>query len=303
MKYFFSLFLIAGCSLVSCTSGSGTETVKAPKKDTLRFSQNIFLPLYIGKILEAPFEYGPILNDSVCKQYAFSKINMYSKNGRLKNNISEKHTYLFNSDGLPEHYFHFNQISREQPYTELLFGYNAGKQVTKIEFAKFISFSNTPPVTITYDSLKTINKISRGGEFYDSILFYPSLQQPSLIAQVGNQQVKWIEFIVDVNDQQDKWKELITLLDSNYRDLNLSNKSVTLLENGLPQESYSLNNEMEKMERQKVWEYNKDNKPVNYREYLHGSLVKNIEISYEKNGLPREIFLNRKKFIFYSTFN
>ena len=80
-----------------------------------------------------------------------------------------------------------------------------------------------------------------------------------------------------------------------------SEKSVTFLENNLPQESFHLDAKWHKQEQSKKWEYNENQQPIKYSEHLHGTLIKNISITYDDENLPAEFLVDRKRFIFYSS--
>lgn len=293
-------FIFITLLLISC-NGKKKET-DIPKKEDIVYEGNIFNSLYLGRLMEAPVYFGPALNIETCKAFRFAKINMYLKGGRLPNNISEKHTYLFNHNGLPQEYHHFLQSEKQQPYSNLLFQYNSADQLTKIDIIKYMSFTNLPPVVFISDSSKTIGITSKGGGKSDTLIFYPSIENPNLIVEIINNLVNTYEIIANKDSQPKEWLQILSQLDSAYNNFELTAKTITFTENNHPIESFNLDNQLNKLDKSRTWAYNNSGQPTNYKEWLHGSLIKHIEINYAKNNLPSEIIVDRKKFIFHSTF-
>lgn len=298
MRYLFFIFLII---LTACTSKK--EPVVQEKKVEVIYSGQIFNPLYLGKLVETPISMGPILNLETCQEMNLSKLTLYVKGGRMRNNISEKLIYTFNNHSVPASFYHYLHNVKEYPYSELDFVYNSEKDITKIDIAKYMGFSNLPPILFSKDSSRTLALASKGNERNDSLVFYPSISNPSLIVSVINKFTNSLEIIAEKGTNSDDWKFLASSLDSTLSRFELTAKTLTLTENGLPIASYDLDSNWNQKERIRSWEYNEENQPVYYKEWLHGSLVKLMEITYASNNLPKMFIVDRKKYLFYSEFH
>ncbi len=298
MNYLPFLFLLL---LISCTPEK--ETVIAEPKDEIKYNGNIFNPLYLGKILETPITTGPVLDLASCQKMKISKISLYIKDGRNPNKYLEKLVYMFNKHSLPETYFQYLKNRKEYPYSELDFVYDANQNIDKIDITKYMGFSNLPPVLFSSDSMHVLSLTSKGNNRYDSLLFYPSISKPTMILSVINNLINTMEIVVDKDTQMEDWKNIASTIDSTLNQFTLTSKVVTLTENGLPIASYDLDSNWNQKERIRSWEYNNEHQPVYYKEWLHGSLVKLMEITYASNNLPKMFVIDRKKYLFYSEFH
>ena len=109
-----------------------------------------------------------------------------------------------------------------------------------------------------------------------------------------------MEIVAEKGTFPEDWKYIASNLDSTMIAYALTTKTITLTENGLPVASYDLDSNWNKKERIRSWEYNNEHQPVYYKEWLHGSLVKLMEIKYASNNLPKLFVVDRQKFIFHS---
>ena len=287
--------------LASCTPKK--EPVKQEKKVQVKYSGNIFNPLYLGKLLEPPISGGPVLNLETCKEMNLAKMTLYVKGGRYYEGYSEKLVYLFNKQCVPVSFNHYVRSMKEYPYSELNFVYNSDKKIHKINIAKYMGISNLPPVIFSSDSTQKLSLTSRGNDRSDSLIYFPSITNPKMIISVVNNFVNTLEIIADKGTYPEDWKYIASSYDSTLNDFALTSKTITLTENGFPINSYDLDSTWNKKERIRSWEYNSENQPVYYKEFLHGSLVKLMEISYASNNLPKVFTVDRKKYIFYSEFH
>jgi hypothetical protein len=298
MRYIPLIFMLL---LASCTSKK--ESVTPDEIIETTFSGNIFNPLYLGKLVETPISIGPILNLENCQEMNLSKVTLYVKGGNLPNNISEKLVYVFNKASLPKSFYHYLHRAKEYPYSELDFVYNAKKNLAKINIGRYMGFTNLPPVLFSSDSAQTLSLTSKGNNRNDSLIFYPSISNPKIILSIVNNFVNTLEIVAEKGSQTEDWKLMAANIDSTLVNFALTAKTITLTENGFPVASYDLDSNWTQQERVRSWEYNTENQPVYYKEWLHGSLVKLMEITYASNNLPKMFVIDRKKFIFHSEFH
>ena len=259
--------------------------------------------MYIGKLIEIPISTGPILNIETCQEMNLSKITLYVKGGYMRNNISEKLIYTFNKQSIPASFYHYLQNFKGYPYSELDFIYNSNKQISKTNITRYMGFTNLPPVLFKTDTAKTLILTSKGNGRSDSLIYFPSINDPKLILSVVNNIVNSMEIVAENGSETEDWKLLASEIDSSLLGFALSAKTITFTENGLPLSSYDLDSNWNKKERIRSWEYNSENQPTFYKEWLHGSLVKLIEVTYQSNNLPEMFIIDRKKYIFHSEFH
>lgn len=289
------LFLLV---ISACTENA--STVKAKEVPARVYEGNLFLPIYLGNLFESPNAFGTVFDLDFCEAYQFKKISLYVKGGYLPNKMSEKHTYTFHADGDPKDYAHYIYNVSRSPFSSSSFQYGSTGKLSKIDISKFLDFSNLPPVLVESDSVKTWIVTSKGDGKNDSLLFFPSIKNPEVILQVVNNFVNNLEIFVPKGTASGELKELISRIDTNLVRFELTEKTVTYLSDGIPTESYQLDKSWNRKVMTKSWKYNANKQPVQYQEWLHGTLIKDIEISYQSNNLPSEIIVDRKKFIFYS---
>lgn len=293
------LFFLVAALAVSC---SGKKEPGAPKvkEPEVIYEANLIQPLYLGYLFESPNAFGPAWDVEACRKMKFEKISLYVKGGYLPNHMSEKFTYTFDTDGNPRDYAYYIYTSSTDPFSNSRFLYDEKGKLAKVDISKYLNFTNLPPLVIKSDSIRTIAIASKGAGQSDSLLFYPSIEKPKMIVEVVNSFINSIEIFVDKNTNNSELKNIAMQVDSNLVDFDLTEKTVTYMENGLPIESYHLDKSWNKQEKSRQWDYNSKNQPVKYKEWLHGTQIKDIVINYRDNNLPSEIIVDRKKYIFYA---
>jgi len=292
--------LLGGLLLASCSGNAPVQKVKIEKEVILE--GGLFQPIYLGEILEEPTEFGPIWDLNSCKALNLAKISMYLKGGYTPDRIAEKYTYTFNSEGLPADFAHYQYSASSDPVSNLSFAYNT-QGLSRIDITKYLNFTNLPPVIVQKDSLQTLVITSKGDAVSDSLIFYPSIEQPRIIVDIVNNFVNSIELFAEVGTDRENLMNMAMGIDSALVSFELAEKTVTFMKDGLPVESYRLNQQWDKQEKCKYWSYNEQKQPVKFRQWLHGTVVKDISISYGSNNLPDHLILNRKKYIIYTRFN
>jgi hypothetical protein len=90
--------------------------------------------------------------------------------------------------------------------------------------------------------------------------------------------------------------ELIESIKYDIEQLEFAQKVVTYMKDNNPYESYFLGENWNQLEKCKSWEYNKSNQLVNFKQWLHKNLIKDIQLNYNKENLPNTVTFNRKKF-------
>ncbi len=291
------LILFISVFLAACSSEKAKVEIENTAK--VEFTGNLFNPIYLTTLFEAPNNLGPIWNKDLVETLKINKISLFVKGGRYKNNMSEKLTYTFNPNGNVLNFKHYLYNISTEPFSNSGFSFSINGTLEKIDIFKYMEVGNVPPVFIHRDSIKTTVITSKNNNNFDSLVFYPTIENPKLIVEIVNHKVNSIEIFVEKGSNLTQIQAQSKNLDSTLNIFALSEKSVTFLENNLPQESYHLDANWNKQEKSKSWEYNENQQPVKYFERLHGTLVKDIVITYDENGLPEEFVVDRKKFVFY----
>lgn len=294
------LILFIGVFIAACSSKKANVEMENKVK-VVEFTGNLFNPIYLTTLFEAPNNFGPIWNKDLVQNLKIKKISLYVKGGRYKNNMSEKLNYMFNEKGNVVNFNHYLYNISTEPFSNSGFSFASDGSLEKIDIFKYMEFGNVPPVFILKDSLKTTIITSKNNNNFDSLVFYPTIENPKLIVEIVNHKVNSIEIFVDKGSNLEQIQALSKTLDSTLKIFAFSEKSVTFLESNLPVESYHLDANWKRQEKSKSWEYNENKQPVKYSERLHGTLIKDILITYDEIGLPEEFVVDRKRFIFYSS--
>ncbi len=290
----FSLVFIVSCS-------TKNPKVETEKKANIEFKANLFNPIYLTSLFDAPNNFGPIWNKNIIESLKINKISLFIKGGKYKNNMSEKLSYIFNSHGNALNFNHYLYNISLESFSNSGFTYDSNGALEKIDVYRFMQFGNVPPIFIKRDSIQTTVITSKNSNGFDSLLFYPNIENPKLIVEIVNHKINSLEIFVEKGANLEKIQALSKTLDSTLNIFEFSEKSVTFLENNLPQESFHLDSKWHKQEQSKKWEYNANKQPIKYSEHLHGTLIKNISITYDDENLPAEFLVDRKRFIFYSS--
>jgi hypothetical protein len=296
----FKYLILLGLVFLAACSQNKTK-VEPEKKNTNTLKANIFNPLYVTALFDSPNNFGPIWNTDVILALKLKKVSLYVKGGRYKNNMSEKLTYSFNAAGKAIDFNHFLYNNSTSPFSNSGFTYDSKGFLEKIDVFKYLEFGNVPPILIRKDSAKTVVITSKNNNNFDSLVFYPTIENPKLIVEIVNHKVNSAEFLLEKGTSLEEIQALAKTLDSTLKIFALSEKSVTYLENDLPIESYRLGMNWNKQEKSKTWEYNENQQLIGFSERLHGTLIKNIVIYYDDDNLPTELVIDRKRFIFYSS--
>lgn len=296
----FKYLILLGLVFLAACSQNKTK-VEPEKKNTNTLKANIFNPLYVTALFDSPNNFGPIWNTDVILALKIKKVSLYVKGGRYKNNMSEKLTYSFNAAGKAIDFNHFLYNNSTSPFSNSGFTYDSKGLLEKIDVFKYMEFGNVPPILIRKDSAKTVVITSKNNNNFDSLIFYPTIENPKLIVEIVNHKVNSAEFLLEKGTSLEEIQTLAKTLDSTLNIFALSEKSVTYLENDLPIESYRLGMNWNKQEKSKTWEYNENQQLIGFSERLHGTLIKNIVIYYDDDNLPTELVIDRKRFIFYSS--
>jgi hypothetical protein len=296
----FKYLILLGLVFLAACSQNKTN-VEPEKKNTNTLKVNIFNPLYVTTLFDSPNNFGPIWNTDVILALKLKKVSLYVKGGRYKNNMSEKLTYSFNAAGKAIDFNHFLYNNSTSAYSNSGFTYDSKGFLEKIDVFRYMEFGNVPPILIRKDSAKTVVITSKNNNNFDSLVFYPTIENPKLIVEIVNHKVNSAEFLLEKGTSLEEIQTLAKTLDSTLNIFALSEKSVTYLENELPVESYRLGMNWNKQEKSKTWEYNENQQLIGFSERLHGTLIKNIVIYYDDDNLPTELVIDRKRFIFYSS--
>ncbi len=297
----FSVFFSLGLS--SCQTNETEKMEKSSEEETIvdRSNKTGFLnSFYLSCFLEdIDIKYYPFL--FIQSDVAVSQVNFYVKNGRLKNNISEKYTYLFSNHKLKS-LSHFSQVTYHQPFTDFIFSYEADS-ISKMFITKYINTTNQPPYYYSTDSLYSLVVVPKGAEQFDSTYFYPSYESPRIIYTRSNNKTLDVQLFVPIGTTL---KEIKTELEVRQELLKVDDFTyvfITYTDNNLPMETYEMASDLDFSYKVRSWEYNSNWLPTRYREYMTSSLIKDMSIEYDDNNFPNYIRLNKKAFHSYYKFD
>ncbi len=285
------LFSLVAGILASCSGKSGEDNSNASDP----FRKNLFNPFYLDQLFSTPNTYGSIWISSHLRQLDVDKVSVILKGGNNPDNVLEKYVYTFNAKGQNDtfQYYFFNTSQDVLNETYLSYG---KKGVSKIDIIKYYGVGNLPPVKVYEDDSKTVLYRSKSNGKNDSLFFYPNATQPRVIIDKIGNFCNYLEIIVPKGSSATYIMDQVSAIDPDLSHFELSEKLLTYTEKGYPVESYHLGENWNQMELAKQWEYNKYHQPIHFSQWMHGTKIKDIDILYNENSLPKKITFNRKKY-------
>lgn len=289
-RYFkFSFFVILITLIFSCEDKEHDNN-----KFNDPFRKNLFNPLYLDQILSTPNASGSIWISDHVKLIDIDNISIIMKGGNKPDNILEKYFYTFNKNGQNDTFKYYFYNTSSQVLNQTQFTYQ--NSLKKIDIIKYYGIGNLPPVFVNNTDERTVFFKSKSNNKNDSMFFYPTVLQPKIIIDKIGNFYNFIEIIVPKGSSANQIMDQISSVEPNLTKFELAEKLLTYTENGYPVESYHLGENWNQMELAKKWEYNKFNQPIVFKQWVHGTKVKDISILYNENSLPKKITFNRKKY-------
>lgn len=284
------LFSLLILTLISSCSGENKT------KNSSNFRKNLINPYYIDQIFNTPNNFGSFWISKHINQLDVNKISISLRGGSNPDDILEKYHYSFDENGNNDNYSYLYRNKILDTINQSNFEY-VNNSLSKINIYKYYGVGNLPPVIVQNTENSTIFIKSKANGKNDSLFFYPNVENPKLIIDKIGKFINYMEIFVRVGATK---KEIIDQLNSVYpylSDFELADKTITYVKDGLPIESYHLGENWIQLERAQQWEYNKYNQVIHFKEWMHGTMIKNVDIMYNENSLPKKITLNRKKYL------
>lgn len=259
------------------------------------FTKNLVNPFYIDQLFSNPNSSGSPWISNHVKMLDINKISIIMKGGNTPDNVLERYEYYFNRQGENDTFRYFNYSTATDVLNQTEMHYTNGN-LSKIDIIKYYKIGNLPPVSSSTENGRTVFFISKANGKNDSIFFYPNRWQPKVIIEKIGHFNNSLEIIVPKGSSASSILNELTAIDSNLVHYELAEKLLTYTENGYPVESYHLGESWNQMELAKKWEYNDFMQPISFKQWMHGTLTKDIAITYNENSLPKRIEYNRKKY-------
>ncbi len=282
----FSIFILLSC---------GNSEEKITQKVNNPFRKNLINPFYFDQIFNTPNNSGSFWNAKHINQIDVNKISIYLKGGNNPDNILEKFIYTFDENGNNDNYSYYYYANSEDVVNQTNYEYK-NDVISKINIYKYFGVGNLPPVFVSKNDQRTVFYKSKANGKNDSLFFYPNEENPKVIIDKIGNFVNYMEVFIKEGATKKQILNEITKVDSNLLHFELADKIITYTKNGLPFESYHLGENWIQLERSQLWEYNRFNQPIVIKEWMHGTLIKDINIMYNENSLPKKIEYNRKKY-------
>lgn len=287
-----TLYLILSISLLLFSCQQNTEN---KNRATQGFKKNLFNPFYIDYLFNTPNNFGSFWINKHVKQINISKISIVLKGGSNPENELEKYIYTFDKKGNNNNYKYFFNGKKEEVVNETNFEYT-NNELSKINIYKYFGVGNLPPIRVLKKTNGSAFIKSKANGKNDTLFIYPSIEKPKIIIDKIGKFINYLEIFIEVGATK---KEVLNQINEVYpylSDFELADKTITYTKNGLPVESYHLGENWTQLERSQVWEYNKFDQVIQFKEWMHGTLIKDISILYNENSLPKKIIFNRKKY-------
>jgi hypothetical protein len=282
--------------LLGCKESGSTNDVPDSKKPV--FEGNIFNPYYMEYLLSSPNAFGPVWEPAVLNQMEINEFSVYIKGGNNPDHILEKFVYTLNDKGSVREFNYYLYSNSLDLLSNSNFSYTSDNQLSKIDISKYFGARNLPPSFVKYDTSRVLVVTSKSNGKNDSLIFYPTVEKPAVIVDKIGSFTNMIEIIVPEGSSTRDIKAHISQIDTNLAVFEYAEKVVTFTKDGYPQESYHLGDNWNQLEKCKSWTYNSLDQPVEFRQWLHGTLIKDISITYGEDHLPKQLLFNRKKYFF-----
>ena len=286
--------------LSACGENTEHKNELTTEKQQIKWNGNFFNPLFINEILDHPNQIGAQWENEFIDTFRIKKINLFTTGGIGKNGVNEKYAYTFSSQGATNEFYYYNTKIATSAQSISSFQYEKNN-LQQINVFRFLGTTNNPPIITQQDSLKTVFIYPKSGSKNDTTFLFPTVKSPEIILRKVGDLVESIEVIQHEEFNLMEMMKSVSKLDSGIAFSDLTLKTVTILKNNLPQSSYVLNEKWEKTDKLKAWYYT-NSQLTKYEEFLHQSLVKTIEVSYDRQNLPFSIIQNRKKFNIHYSF-
>lgn len=291
LKYY-TIILFTTITVLISSCGDQNEDQSDYSNDPFR--KSLFNPFFVDQFFSVPNSSGSIWIDKHIKLLDINKISIIMKGGNTPDNILEKFVYKFNEKGQNDtfqYYFYGNSTS---VVNETHFSYK--DYLHKIDVIKYYGIGNLPPVFVYKNKMKTVFYKPKSNNKNDSLFYYPNPINPKVIIDKIGSFNNYVEIIVPKGSSSTEILKQISKVDSDLTHFELSEKMLTYTKDNLPVESYYLGENWNQLELAKQWEYNKYKQVIHFKQWMHNTLIKNIDILYNENSLPKRIVYNRKKY-------
>jgi hypothetical protein len=282
----FTLILFASCQ-------ENKENDKNIYNDPFR--KNLINPLYLDQLFATPNAFGSVWISEHVKLLDVDKISLVLKGGNRPDNTLEKFIYSFNNKGQNDTFMYYFYNTSSDVLNETNFSYT-NNSLSKINIIKYYGVGNLPPVLAKEHQSAMVFYKSKSNNKNDSMFFYPNVAHPKVVIDKIGNYYNFVEVFVPKGKSTNDILNQVMAVDSNLAHFDLAEKLLTYTENGLPVESYHLGENWNQMELAKQWEYNKFDQPIHFNQWIHGTKIKDIDILYNENSLPKKITFNRKKY-------
>jgi hypothetical protein len=277
--------LVVSCSTKNNPNKESGESIKF----------NIINPYFIDELTSFSTNNGSIWSSLYLRRININQIDIVLKGGKNKNQISEKNSYLFNRYGQLEDYFFYDYSISDSVMNQFHYNYSS-QLLTKIDIFTLLGMNNQAPVFVDRNDKFEYFLIKNNAKFNDTTFYYPSFKNPEIIIDKIGKDINHMEIIIDKATTANYFMSKLKSIDSTLKSFNIANKIITYTVDGLPTESYQLENNWNVKELIKKWEYNILFQPVSYSEWLHGTKIKDISVFYNENSLPKRYIFNKKKY-------
>jgi hypothetical protein len=263
--------------------------------DKAILKHNIINPLYLDYIINPPNHFGSIWIEKAISKLNINQINIILRTANNSSTLYEKQIINFDKIGKisSNEFFNFNFSKSVLNH----FAYNyTSNQLTKIDLVKYHGLGNLPPMHVKKESNFEYFFQSKQNKINDSVFFYPTFEKPNVIIHKKGNQINHINVIIDKGVPASEFMNKLFYIDSSLTSFQFADKTITYLENNLPIESFQLEQNWSISDLIKKWKYNEFYQPIAFQEWLHGTLIKDINIFYNENKLPKRYIFNKKKY-------
>ncbi|MEY3235972.1 MAG: hypothetical protein RI883_73 [Bacteroidota bacterium] len=277
--------------LVSCTAVEESN-YELPKTVQLS-TYSLLNPMFVEEFLEAPLKIGNIWNDSLISLCRINKIQFVYKGEKNPDNIAETHINTFNQHGQIKEYSYSNFELSKTEFTKINFEYSEDI-MTSINSSLFFGQKKNQNISIIRNDECIILIKTKKSAAPDSTFIYSKNVQPTVIVEKLGDFISKINFVLDVKKPVVSVRSWIKRLNISEEQFLSADRYLTFTDNGMPQKSYHLTENLVKEYLSNEWIYENNKKLIGYKKYINNQIVKEFSFNYSEDKLMRSFTFNKK---------
>lgn len=258
--------------------------------------QPLFHFYNIGEIEDAPVNYMDVWDRSTISALSINTIQFVVKGGKNPSDTLEKRVFKFSNKG--KHMDYTDYKYDESPDIWSVGTLNWNQDQLNITFSRHFGIQRSSKTVIQpFNGHFLVLRQKKNG-LADSTFIYGSLQQPTAMVSKIGKSIYSVQLFMNQSSSTSEIQAAFETIGLSANTLLNVNKSVVFLDKGLPVSAFQLDENCTQIGQIKSWEYSNKRQLLNYKEMVSNSTVREMEFSYRPDGLPSEMSINGKTYLY-----